>query len=311
MKVTQAKIDENAENQRLDNYLANQLKGVPTTRIYRAIRKGEVRVNKKRVGADYRLKIGDEVRIPPLRVAERSESPHPPKAILERLADSILLETEDLLIINKPSGIPVHGGSGIHTGLIEALRVLRPKAKLLELVHRLDRETSGCLMIAKKRRMLVALHQLLTHKQVHKQYLALVKGRWEGGERIVEQPLKKNVLRSGERIVKVSEAGKEAVTRFRPVQVFANATLIEALPLTGRTHQIRVHAAHIGHPLAGDEKYGDAEFNKSMRALGLKRLFLHSAGINCRLENKELIGVCAPLDPELKKFLKARDFTGE
>jgi 23S rRNA pseudouridine955/2504/2580 synthase len=304
LKVSHLTIDESAENQRLDNYLTTQLKGVPSSRIYRAIRKGEVRVNQKRVAAEYRLRVGDVVRIPPVRVAEREEKPQPPAKILERLQQSILIETDDLLIINKPSGLPVHGGSGINTGLIEALRVLRPKAKLLELVHRLDKDTSGCLMIAKKRRMLVGLHQLLTHKQVHKQYLALVKGQWQGGECWVDQPLKKNVLRSGERMVSVNEAGKEAMTRFRPLKVFQHSTLVEAQPLTGRTHQIRVHAAHLGHPLAGDEKYGDIEFNKTMRALGLKRLFLHSAGIYCRLpEDKTVIGVCALLDDDLKNCL--------
>lgn len=304
MKVNHLTVDETAENQRLDNFLTTQLKGVPSSRIYRAIRKGEVRINQRRVAADYRLQLGDVVRVPPIRVAEREEKPHPPAKILERLEQSILIETNELLIINKPSGLPVHGGSGINTGLIEALRVLRPHVKLLELVHRLDKDTSGCLMIAKKRRMLVDLHQLLTHKQVHKQYLALVKGQWQGGERWVDQPLKKNVLRSGERMVSVNDQGKEAVTKFRPIKIFQQATLVEAQPLTGRTHQIRVHAAYLGHPLAGDEKYGDAAFNKAMRALGLKRLFLHSAGIYCRLpDDNTVIGVCALMDDELKDFL--------
>lgn len=304
MKVTHLIIDEAQEGQRVDNFLVTQLKGVPTSRIYRAIRKGEVRVNQKRVTAEYRLQIDDNVRIPPLRVATREEAEKPPKAILDRLEKAILYESPDLMIINKPSGIPVHGGSGIKTGLIEALRVLRPKVKMLELVHRLDRETSGCLLIAKKRRVLVVLHEKLKQKRVHKQYMALIKGRWEGGEKWVEAPLKKNVLRSGERMVTVHPEGKEAATRFRPLKVFQAATLVEAFPLTGRTHQIRVHAAHLGHPLAGDEKYGDAEFNAAIRKLGLKRLFLHSAGISCQLSDEEIIGICALLDSDLKDCLK-------
>lgn len=304
MKATHLIIDENADQQRLDNFLISHLKGVPTSRIYRAVRKGEVRVNKKRVDVHYRLQQGDEVRVPPIRVATRDTPLVPTGGVLAELQRRIMIETDDLIIIAKPSGIPVHGGTGVHTGLIEGLRALRPAAKFLELVHRLDRDTSGCLLIAKKRRMLLALHQALLSKQLFKQYLTLVKGQWQGGERRIEAPLQKNVLQSGERMVKVDDAGKPAVTIFRPITVFKDASLIEARPLTGRTHQIRVHALHAGHPIAGDEKYGDRDFNLKMRHLGLKRLFLHAAGIYCRLpEAERVIAICAILDEELMHCL--------
>ncbi|ABS78517.1 RluA family pseudouridine synthase [Coxiella burnetii] len=302
MHTTPVTIDDAHAGQRLDNFLITRLKGVPSTRIYRAIRKGEVRVNKRRVGADYRLVVGDLVRIPPVQMA----APKKPATVDEKLLISlemrILYEEADLLVIDKPAGLPVHGGSGIQGGLIEALRIMRPKVRLLELVHRLDRETSGCLMVAKKRSTLVALHTLLTQRKVIKQYLLLVKGQWQGGECRVEVPLKKNRLQSGERMVKVEKEGKSAVTVFRPLKIFEQASLIEAKPLTGRTHQIRVHAAHLGYPIAGDEKYGDKVFNREMRNYGLRRLFLHSAGILCQWEDKRL-GVCAILDSELMKCL--------
>ncbi len=297
-------IDEESAGQRLDNYLFNQLKGVPSSRIYRAVRKGEVRVNRARIQHDYRLKAGDQVRLPPLRVAEAKPKAVVGEELLIALELRILYEDEGLIIISKPSGIPVHGGTGIHTGLIEALRTMRPQARVLELVHRLDRETSGCLMIAKKRRVLVLLHRLLTERKVDKQYLTLVKGRWQGGARQVELPLLKNVLKSGERMVTVSDRGKSAVTRFRPIKIFDEVSLIEAKPLTGRTHQIRVHAAHLGYPIAGDEKYGDKKFNQSMRKRGLKRLFLHSASIGYQEpESGRGVGICAVLDNDLLALL--------
>ncbi|MFK3617809.1 RluA family pseudouridine synthase, partial [Coxiella burnetii] len=275
MHTTPVTIDDAHAGQRLDNFLITRLKGVPSTRIYRAIRKGEVRVNKRRVGADYRLVVGDLVRIPPVQMA----APKKPATVDEKLLISlemrILYEEADLLVIDKPAGLPVHGGSGIQGGLIEALRIMRPKVRLLELVHRLDRETSGCLMVAKKRSTLVALHTLLTQRKVIKQYLLLVKGQWQGGECRVEVPLKKNRLQSGERMVKVEKEGKSAVTVFRPLKIFEQASLIEAKPLTGRTHSIRVHAAHLGYPIAGDEKYGGKVFNRDMRNYGLRRFLLY------------------------------------
>lgn len=298
MKTSLVTIDEEVVGQRLDNFLIRHLKGVPKARIYRALRKGEVRVNKGRVKQDYRLQEGDQVRIPPLRVSEPTKAPKPHAGMANMLEQRILYEDTSLLIMAKPAGMPVHGGSGISMGLIEALRAIRPKQKLLELVHRLDRDTSGCLLIAKKRALLVALHQLLTHRKVVKQYLALVKGRWPDDVKEVNEPLRKNILRSGERIVTVSDEGKPAATKFRVLKKYKNATLVEAKPLTGRTHQIRVHAAVMGHPIAGDEKYGDAEFNKRMRHLGLKRLFLHAAGIQFKLPDKN-INVCNALDEDL------------
>lgn len=296
-------IDDSHSGQRLDNFLRSRLKGIPSVRIYRAIRKGEVRVNKRRVSIDYRLMIGDLVRVPPLYQLTVKKPLAPDKSLLISLRMRILLEESDLLVIDKPAGLPVHGGSGINGGLIEILRIMWPKNQLLELVHRLDRETSGCLVVAKKRSLLVALHTLLSQRKVLKQYLLLVKGLWQGRARQVTAPLKKNILRSGERMVKVDENGKIAVTLFRPIFSYANSTLLEARPLTGRTHQIRVHAAYIGHPIAGDKKYGDKVFNQKMKILGLRRLFLHSAGITCRWDSR-VLGVCALLDTDLFHLLK-------
>ncbi|MFW0056218.1 MAG: RluA family pseudouridine synthase [Coxiella endosymbiont of Dermacentor silvarum] len=296
-------IDDTHDGQRLDNFLISHLKGIPLTRIYRAIRKGEVRVNKKRVNANCRLTIGDLVRIPPLRQTNVKKLLLPlDKSLLVSLEMRILFEEADLLVINKPAGLSVHGGSGIDRGLIEALCLRQPKSQALKLVHRLDRETSGCLVVAKKRSLLVALHALLTQRKVVKQYLLLVKGHWKWGKRQVDAPLKKNILRNGERIVKVDETGKMATTLFQPLVSYPFSTLMEARPLTGRTHQIRVHAAHLGHPIAGDKKYGDKVFNREMKMLGLKRLFLHSAGILCRWDDR-VLGVCALLDTDLFRFL--------
>ncbi|WP_100622875.1 RluA family pseudouridine synthase [Candidatus Coxiella mudrowiae] len=303
MTLTCIIIYDSHAGQRLDNFLISRLKGMPSARIYRAIRKGEVRVNKKRASADYRLAIGDSVRIPPLHQSTIRKNPTPDKSLLISLEMRILVEEADFLVIDKPAGLPVHGGSGINGGLIEALRIMRPKNRSLELVHRLDLETSGCLVVSKKRSLLVALHALLTQRKVVKQYLLLVKGLWQGGERRVEAPLKKNILQSGERMVKVDENGKMALTLFRPIVSYSNATLLEARPLTGRTHQIRVHTAHMGHPIAGDEKYGDKVFNEKMKTLGLRRLFLHSAGIACCWDSR-VLGVCALLDADLFHFLK-------
>ena len=305
LTLTTILIDDSHANQRLDNFLISRLKGVPLTRIYRAIRKGEVRVNKKRVSPNYRLTIDDFVRIPPPlhQINVTTKLPLLNESLLISLEMRILVEEMDLLVINKPAGLSVHGGSGVNGGLIEILRLRKPKSQILELVHRLDRETSGCLVVAKKRSLLIALHALLTQRKVIKQYLLLVKGRWQGGERQIKVPLKKNILQGNERMVKVDEGGKIAVTLFRPLIPYLSATLMEAQPLTGRTHQIRVHAAHLGYPIAGDKKYGDTVFNREMKALGLRRLFLHSAGIACRWNN-HMLGVCALLDADLFHFLK-------
>lgn len=285
-------VDENQVEQRIDNFLIRRLKGVPKSRIYRIIRKGEVRVNKKRIKQTYKLQLGDQVRIPPIRVATR-ETSKPSERVMQLLHGRILYEDDNLLVINKPSGIAVHGGSGINFGVIEIFREMRPEAKFIELVHRIDRETSGCLMLAKKRSVLKELHELLREGKVEKIYLALLRGKWQGGKRRVEVPIKEG---------KVSDLGKSAVTVFNPKQKFNNATLMEAKLKTGRTHQIRIHAAYLGCPIAGDSKYGDREFNKTMKKAGLKRLFLHAHSLKFRLPSTdEVISVTAELDDELLK----------
>jgi len=293
------------EGQRIDNFLTTYLKGVPKSFIYRVLRSGEVRVNKGRAKPTYRLKEGDTVRIPPMRRGEPQTAAAPGKKLVALLNESILYEDAGLLIINKPSGIAVHGGSGVSFGVIEILRAARPEAPFLELVHRLDRDTSGCLMIAKKRSALRHIHQLLREEGMEKRYQALIQGPWHGGERRVTAALRKNVLQSGERVVRVEAEGKQSQTLFRPLQRWPMATLVEAVPLTGRTHQIRVHAAHLGQPIAGDEKYGDAEFNRAMQEKGLRRLFLHAASLSFTAADGNRIAVSAPLDPALKKVLAA------
>jgi 23S rRNA pseudouridine955/2504/2580 synthase len=298
--------------QRIDNFLVTQLKGVPKSRIYRMLRRGEVRLNKGRVGPQQRLRDGDRVRIPPLRRSPVRQPPGASAWLLERLAAAVLYEDRRLLVLDKPAGVAVHGGSGVSLGVIEALRQARPEAPFLELVHRLDRDTSGCLVIAKRRSALRELHELIRADRVGKRYLALVRGTWEGGAFEVDVPLRKDRLQSGERMVRVGPDGKRALTRFRPLRTYAGqgsppsraASLMEVQLRTGRTHQIRVHAAHIGHPVAGDEKYGDQAFNRSMRQLGLKRLFLHAADIRFTPPSSgREIHVQAPLDAELETLL--------
>ncbi|RUO81562.1 23S rRNA pseudouridine(955/2504/2580) synthase RluC [Idiomarina tyrosinivorans] len=269
-------IDDGHAGQRIDNYLIAQLKGVPKSLVYRILRKGEVRVNKKRCKPDYKLQVGDQVRIPPVKVQEKAPLPSSKLEQVQQLESAILYEDDAFMVINKPSGMAVHGGSGLQFGLIEGLRALRPNSKQLELVHRLDRDTSGLLLVAKKRSMLRVLHQQLRDKQVDKRYLALVRGQWQKTTRKVAAPLKKNTLQSGERIVRVDEQGKPSETAFRIYRRYAEATLVEASPITGRTHQIRVHTLHAGHPIAGDPKYGDQKFDQMMTERGLNRLFLHA-----------------------------------
>lgn len=299
-------IDVEFADQRIDNFLVTYLKGVPKTRIYRILRKGEVRVNKKRAQPSYRLQAGDQLRIPPIRLADRPAVEGPSQSVMALLSDRILYEDKYLLIINKPSGIPVHGGSKVKLGIVEALRSMYPKLPHLELAHRLDADTSGCLVLAKKRSVLKELHELLRNGEMHKLYWALTKGKWLAKELRVDAPLQKNHLSSGERIVKVNSEGKTALTVFKPLETYTDAMLVEATLHTGRTHQIRVHAQYRGHPIAGDEKYGDREFNKSMRQRGLKRLFLHAHSIEFVLPTTgETIKVTAPLDTDLKKFLAA------
>ena len=298
-------IDDQYVGQRVDNYLATRMKGLPKSRLYRAVRKGEVRVNKKRIKPEYRLQLGDEVRIPPLRLSEPEELEAPSRYLVKQLESRVLYESDNLLMINKISGLSVHGGTGITSGLIEALRYMRPDAKRLELVHRLDRGTSGCLLLAKKRHALLELHEMFLNRSIKKQYLALVQGCWKESVKKVDAPLLKNHLKSGERVVKVDEGGKPSVTRFRVIRRFEGATLLEAIPLTGRTHQIRVHAACSGHPILGDEKYGDDKVNKACQKNGLRRMFLHSSGLSFGLSkaSNEEVNLCAPLDADLIAYL--------
>lgn len=299
-------ICEAHEGQRIDNFLIRELKGVPKSRLYRLLRKGEVRVNKSRIKPEYKLCIGDQVRIPPVRIAEEAPDATISTNLEAVLAASVLYEDEGLLVINKPAGLAVHGGSGINLGLIEALRLMRPQARSLELVHRLDRDTSGCVMIAKKRSMLRYLHQQLREGHIDKRYLALVTGRWPNRRKLVSAPLLKNNLQSGERMVNVSPEGKKSVTEFAIVKRFELCTLVEARPITGRTHQIRVHALHAGHPLLGDVKYGDKDSCQHFRQLGLKRLFLHAASLTLQLPGDGgRIVVEAKLSDDLQGFLQA------
>ncbi len=296
--------EEGDVGQRIDNFLLRRLKGVPRSVIYRILRRGEVRVNARRVGPDYRLAAGDQVRVPPVRVAAERPAPQPGGAVAAALQAAILYEDERLLIVNKPAGLAVHGGSGVSYGVIEALRALRPQDRELELVHRLDRDTSGCLMLAKRRSLLRLLHALQRDGRVEKRYLALLAGRWRRGTARVDAPLRKSVLQGGERMVRVAADGKEAVTELRVVERFADSTLVEAVLVTGRTHQIRVHAAHLGTPILGDAKYGGAQANRRCRDLGLRRLFLHASALAIHWPGDEPpLRVEAPLDPELARFL--------
>lgn len=301
--VRQVEVDEGSSGQRIDNFLLKQLKGVPKTRIYRILRKGEVRVNKKRIKPDYRLNMGDIVRIPPIRVSDKPEATRPGDRILKQISDNILYEDDGLLVLNKPSGLAVHGGSGISYGVIEGLRALRPEARFLELAHRLDRDTSGCLVIAKKRSVLRAFHALLREGGMEKFYLALVMGRWKGGGRRIDAPLRKNELKSGERVVRVSKDGKSSLSIFTPVTIYKGCSLMRVKLITGRTHQVRVHAQYSGHPIAGDDKYGDDAFNREMAGRGLKRLFLHAAELHFTLPEHGTVHVEAPLDEKLQNLL--------
>ncbi len=315
-KVKFVEISADYAGQRIDNYLMRELNGVPKSLVYRIVRKGEVRVNKGRIKPDYRLKEGDMVRIPPVRQAEKKAPGKAPDKILEQIESRILFEDKRLLIINKPSGLAVHGGSGLSFGLIEILRELRPNDKQLELVHRLDRDTSGCLIIAKKRSALRRLHEQLREGSMDKRYLTLLKGQWKGRSRWVDAPLLKNVIKSGERLVFVDPKGKEARTQFIPHSVGDEASLMRVKLDTGRTHQIRVHAQHLGFPIAGDNKYGDDEFNRHLKSKGLKRLFLHAASLTFTLPDPQTdeditMSVRAPLDEALVNLLNTLNINYE
>ena len=302
-------IDEAHAGQRIDNYFVTLLKGVPKSHIYRILRKGEVRVNKGRIKPTYKLKVGDVVRIPPIRVSEAKSIPETLPGPLARLKESIIYEDKDLIVLNKPAGIAVHGGSGISLGVIESMRVLFPLAKRMELVHRLDRATSGCLLIAKKASVLKDLHQQIREDKMQKSYVTLLKGQITEKKIKIDEPIRKFVTKSGERMVKVSEDGKESTTIFYPKQVFSEpgrgATLVDVKLITGRTHQIRVHSLHFDHPVAGDDKYGDEYFNEQMKKMGLKRMFLHARSLRFKHPvTGEIMNPVAPLDDQLTNVIK-------
>ena len=305
-QVSMVEIDEESAGQRIDNFLMRTCKGVPKSHIYRILRSGEVRVNKGRIGAEYKLQMGDLVRIPPIRVAEPSESRG---KIVPSATFPIVFEDEHLLIINKPAGVAVHGGSGVSFGVIEQLRQAYPQAKFLELVHRLDRETSGVLMLAKKRSALVGLHEQIRENRMDKRYLACVRGEWTDARRIVKATLHKYLTPEGERRVRVQEDGQSAHTIFNLVERFDGYALLEAELKTGRTHQIRVHLQHLGTPILGDEKYGDYAFNRELSRSDakpqLKRMFLHAYKL--KLTHPASVApllVEAPLPPECERFLQ-------
>lgn len=307
--VTHVTIDDEAAGQRLDNYLVRTCKGVPKSHLYRILRSGEVRVNSKRVDATYRLATGDMLRIPPLRVAERPRNAVE-DAAKERVDLPIVYEDDAMLIIDKPEGIAVHGGSGVSFGVIEALRRQRPLAKFLELAHRLDRETSGILLVGKKRLALTTLHDMFREHGAgaDKRYLVLVSGRWMNATQHVRQPLHKYLLENGERRVSVHPDGKPSHTVFRLLARWPEMSLLEAQLKTGRTHQIRVHLAHLGFPILGDEKYGDFALNKRLKPDGLKRMALHAWRMAFRHPLTGAPMECvAPLPDNLRRYIAAVD----
>ena len=297
-RVQFIELSEEESGQRLDNYLMRILGGVPKTRIYKAIRTGEVRVNKGRAKPERKLNAGDVIRIPPISIAAREEGRRVPDRWSQRIDRSIIHNDSELMVIDKPTGLAVHGGSGVQFGLIESLRQMFPDQRYMELVHRLDRDTSGLVMIAKRASVLRELHALLRGDGVDKRYLALVVGKWPAYRARVEASLEKSALPSGERIVRVTPEGRRSLTDFRVIERYRGATLIEAKPVTGRTHQIRVHAQHAGHPILGDPKYGSEEQLNIAKTHGLKRLFLHAQRLEFRLGGQRY-RFEAPLDNEL------------
>ncbi|MDR1012553.1 MAG: RluA family pseudouridine synthase [Coxiellaceae bacterium] len=296
-------VDKEQSGQRLDNFLFNKLKNIPKSHIYKMLRSGEVRINKKRIKPLYKLQFNDFLRIPPFWVDTIVKN-KPSCNLIKLLLDAIIFEDSKLLVVNKPSGIPSHGGSGINFGVIEILREARNDLKKLELVHRLDRDTSGCLILAKKKSVLRELHKLISERKMFKKYVLLVKGKWRGDELMVSLPLFKNQLVSGERIVIVSDKGKDSTTIFRPLKIYKDFSLLEAEPKTGRTHQIRVHASHIGYPVVGDDKYGNSKFNSLMKQFGLKRLFLHACQVSFVWQGGRENNFVANLDIKLINILE-------
>ncbi|MGP4844277.1 23S rRNA pseudouridine(955/2504/2580) synthase RluC [Marinobacter sp. 1Y8] len=289
-------IDEDGAGQRLDNFLLTKLKGVPKSVVYRIVRKGEVRINKKRAKPDTRLEVGDQVRIPPVVQKEKPAGPLPGSRVQKVMEAAVIYEDEQMLVVNKPQGIAVHGGSGLSFGLIEALRASRPDARFLELVHRLDRDTSGLIMVAKKRSALRHLQEEIRQRRVVKHYHALVVGHWAASCTEVNVPLERYELKSGERMVRVSEAGKSALTRYQVLELFDGYSLVQAYPVTGRTHQIRVHSAYGGHPIAGDDKYMDDVSLRAFRSQGGQRLMLHAFALSLVLPDGRQERFEAPYD---------------
>jgi 23S rRNA pseudouridine955/2504/2580 synthase len=304
--LTLRTVTEDESGQRIDNFLMRHFKTVPRSRIYRLLRKGEVRVNRKRVDAEYRIQRGDEIRLPPVRIEPSAQPGRPSSSLLDLIERSVIFQDRHVLVIDKPAGVAVHGGSGMSFGVIEALRASRPR-ETLELVHRLDRDTSGCLIVARDRSTLSALHALIRNGGMHKTYLALVAGSWQLGTKRIDAPLATDNREHGERHVKVAAAGKDSVSVFKPVQFFGSlATLMEVDIPTGRTHQIRVHASFAGHPLLGDDKYGDRARNADLKAHGLKRTFLHAQSLAFEWPGSGVpFHVSAPLPEELAAVLDA------
>lgn len=298
-RATTLEVGEDAAAQRIDNFLLRHLKGVPKSHVYRVLRSGEVRVNSGRVKPEYRLQPGDRVRVPPIRVSQEVKTKPKPAEF------PLVHEDAALLVIDKPAGVAVHGGSGVSYGVIESLRASRPQAKYLELAHRLDRDTSGLLLVAQKRGALVELHRMLRDGEVEKVYLAAVKGAWKGGPRELRESLHKYVDARGERRVAVREDGMSAVTRVRVLKKSADFSLLEVRLLTGRTHQIRVHLAYAGHPVLGDSKYGDFELNRRLEKEGVRRLFLHASRLAfAHPVTRERLELHAPLPTEMEKFIE-------
>lgn len=304
-RVQTVTVTEEDAGQRIDNWLLKRLKGVPKTHVYKLLRSGQVRVNKGRAGPQRKLATGDVVRVPPVRIAAPDAPRRVPDDLLRRVESRIVYEDDHLMALDKPAGLAVHGGSGVGFGAIEVLRALRPGARSIELVHRLDRDTSGLLLIAKRRSALRTLHEAMREGRVEKRYLALVAGAWRGGTRTVDAPLEEHRPESGERVTRVGPQGRAAVSHFIPERQFRDSTLVAVDIETGRMHQIRVHAAHIGHPVLGDAKYGDRMANRAAKAMGLDRMFLHAFrlafahpadGREVRLE--------APLDEALGALLE-------
>lgn len=304
-RVSYVVAESGDDGQRVDNFLMRVLKNVPRSLVYRILRTGEVRVNGGRVKPDHRLAEGDRIRVPPVAMKQREQTGAPSKSLRDFITNAVIHEDRDLIVVNKPAGVAVHGGSGLSHGVIEALRAVHPELKELELVHRLDRDTSGCLLIAKRRAALRELHRTLREREMLKHYRALVVGRWPFGRKNIDLPLKTNLKQGGERVVRVHPEGQHAISTFEPLQHYGKvATLLDVKIGTGRTHQIRVHAAHAGHPIAGDEKYGDRERDQLLKPYGLNRMFLHAHSLSFQRPGvTEMFTVTAPLPQELQAVL--------